>query len=439
MRTNEYDFRRPLPQRRVANRLLPFLVSLAFLALLCLSILIGLRGDGTPPDYLSILSFGQQGQSDDTAALQTAIRASAGSGKTLHITMRKKPYVTRPLQLVSDTKIVLDPGVIVEAAPGYKDLESMITIEDAHNVEVQGNGAVFRMRKREYSDGEQRHCIAIRGSSEVRISSLACNDSGGDGIYIGPGTVPYSSNIFIEDVTLDNNRRQGISVVSAVGLWIRHCTCTHSNGAAPESGIDIEPNRPNYRLQNIHIEDSVTSNNSGDGLVFNLTRLRSTSGKVDVTVTGNRSENNRNSGYVAINEQPGQDGPAGAITIDSSSSVENGAYGAVASFYSSSGPSLSFRNLKVIDANLSRSTYDNAAIAIKRGGGGIGPQGNVSFLDTTIVDKAHLLDHYFTLRDYSKVGYSKIRISNRGDWQGLPPAFSSGLLDGKPVETIDIQ
>jgi hypothetical protein len=418
---------------------LPLLVSLAFLGLLCLSILIGLRGDGTPPDYISILSFRQQDQSDGTAALQSAIRASAGSGKALHITARKKPYITRPLELPSDTKIILEPGVIVEAAPGYKELESMITIEDAHNVEIQGNGAVFRMPKPEYKNGEERHCIAIRGSSDVHISSLSCNDSGGDGIYVGPGRAPYSSNVVVEDITLDNNRRQGISIVSAVGLWIRHCTCTHSNGAAPQSGIDIEPNRPNYRLQNIHIEDSVTSNNSGDGVVINLTKLRSRAGPVDVTVTGNRSENNGNSGYVAINEQPGHDGPAGTITIQSSTSVENGAYGAVASFYSSSGPSLVFRNLKVVDANLSRHTYDNAAIAIKRGGGGIGLQGNISFVGTTIIDKAHVLDHYFTLRDYSKVGYSKIKISDRGEWQGLPPSFSSGLLDGKPVETVDLQ
>jgi hypothetical protein len=425
------------PRRRPAKW--PVFLLVLTLFVLFAAIVMNLIGDGPlPPGYVSLRNFNIAGQPDDTKMLQHAISASAAAKQTLQIPLRNQPYRTGPLQLPSNTRIVMDPGVVIEAIPGFREGQSLVSIEDSQNAEILGNGAVLRMLKKEYTDGEQRHCIAIRGGSDIHIAGLSCNDSGGDGVYIGGGNRPYSTNVVLEDLTLDNNRRQGISIVSGSGIWIRRASCTNTNGTEPQSGIDLEPNRASNRLENIHIEDSITSGNQGDGIAFSLSRLQASSAEVSIMVTHHRSVGNGRSGFLAVNEQPGQTGARGTITVDGSASEGDGLYGAVASFYSASGPALIFQNLKVVDANRTKKTYDNAAIAIKRGGGGVGPQGNVFFYSTTILDNKHQLDHYFSLRDYSKGGYAKIKIVEPGEWRGVPPSMSAGLIDDKSVSAVNI-
>ena len=47
--------------------------------------------------------------------------------------------------------------------------------------------------------------------------------------------------VTIKDVELRDNHRQGISVISAVGLLVEDTVMRGTNGTAPEAGVDIEP------------------------------------------------------------------------------------------------------------------------------------------------------------------------------------------------------
>jgi len=390
---------------------------------------------------VDLSDFGQAGiGGDDTKVFQTALKATASAGEILRVRVSSVPYQVQPLYLPSNTKLTLDAGVVIQSTPGYREMQKLINMDDVSNIQINGAGAVFQMRKQEYTSGEYRHCMELQGAFNVTLRGISCNDSGGDGLYIGPGNRGFSRNIVVQECRFYNNRRQGMSVTSAIGVHISRCSFAGSSGTPGEGGIDIEPNIAGDYLQDIHIEDSVTDGNHGDGFSISLASLTASSPPLDITVLRHHSGYNAGSGFIASYETNGNvPGVAGTILIDSGRSERNGTYGAVASFYSGSGPVVTFRNLHVSDVNQSRTTYDNAAIAVKRGGGGIGPIGNVFFLNPTIIDTAGKLDYYFTLRDYSNVGFAHVQISAPAAVHGAAHAHPYGLIQGQGADFVAIQ
>jgi hypothetical protein len=89
----------------------------------------------------------------------------------------------------------------------------------------------------------------------------------GDGIYVGAGTQGFCQDAPIEDFALDNNRRQGISVISAKTLTIRNGTIADTNGTPPQAGVDLEPNNDTEFLLDVVIENLHTETNSGYGIM----------------------------------------------------------------------------------------------------------------------------------------------------------------------------
>ncbi len=127
----------------------------------------------------------------------------------------------------------------------------MLTIHSA-NVTITGSGAttsVFQMPRAlaaSQSDGSQfRHCLDVENASNVTISGISCNQSGGDGLYLRSST-----NVTVTDSIFDRNYRQGSSITGQVNHinYLRDYF-TNTSGTAPQSGIDIEPNAPGDFLQ----------------------------------------------------------------------------------------------------------------------------------------------------------------------------------------------
>ncbi|MGX2961366.1 right-handed parallel beta-helix repeat-containing protein [Peribacillus sp. JNUCC 23] len=61
------------------------------------------------------------------------------------------------------------------------------------------------------------------------------------GVKVNRMTVDISKNITIKNSDIGYNRRQGISLVGSDGVEIVNNHIHHTNGTAPQSGIDIEP------------------------------------------------------------------------------------------------------------------------------------------------------------------------------------------------------
>jgi len=383
---------------------------------------------------VSLLHFGNAGfGGDDTNVFQTALNSTAANGQTLEIPAGN--YKINPLSFPNNSNVFVDAGVTVTANSGYADGVRMLEINSS-NVTITGAGAavsVFRMLKAEYTSGEQRHCLNIVGASNVTISGISCNDSGGDGVY-----VRQASNVTIEDCIFNNNRRQGSSITGQVNhIHYLRDRFTNTNGTAPESGIDIEPNGPGDFLLDVNIQDSYTDGNAGDGLMVSTWLMNSTSQPISVTVLRHHSTGNHRYGYVGINNDPSN--APGAILIQDSFSDQSGSAGAAGRFYAANGASLTFQNLTVTNPHVNGpdpSYGDSAAVDIIRGGGGTVPLGNVHFLNINIAITNGKSDHYFNFQDGSNIGITNVQFEP-GTLSGATQAPPNGLVQGVGTNVLD--
>jgi len=385
-----------------------------------------------PANTVSLLHFGNAGfGGDDTNVLQTALNDTAANGQTLEIP--SGGYNINPISFPANSSVFVDAGVTVTANSGYGDGVRMLNISSS-NVTITGASAavsVFHMRKAEYTSGEQRHCLNIANASNVTISGISCNDSGGDGLYVS-----YSTSVTVQDSVFDNNRRQGSSIVGGVNhIHYLRDHFTNTSGTAPQSGIDIEPNQPQDFLLDVRIEDSYTDGNAGDGLMVSTWRMNSTSQPISVTVSGHHSTGNARYGYIGQNNDPSN--APGTILIQDSFSDQSGSYGAAGYFYEANGAALIFQNLTVTNPHArGPSVYgDSAAVAVVRGGGGVNPIGNVHFLNVNIAITDGKTDRYFYFQDNTGKGVTNVQFVP-GTLSGATQAPPNGLLNSVATNEI---
>jgi polygalacturonase len=186
---------------------------------------------------------------------------------------------------LTNKTILFEPGVKLIATAGYGTGDNLFRIRYCNNVKIIGNNTLFKMQKAAYTSGEFRHCIAIVDCDNIEVSNITAADSGGDGIFIGafgPAKF-YSENIILRNIVCDNNRRQGISVITVKNLLVEHCIFKNTNGTLPEAGVDFEPDQAYERLENIVFKKCSFTSNYGNGVALALINLNSTSVPIDIT------------------------------------------------------------------------------------------------------------------------------------------------------------
>jgi hypothetical protein len=394
-----------------------------------------------------LLSFGNAGYGgDDTNVLQNALNTTAAKGQVLHIPAGN--YNVSPISFPSNSKVALDAGVTVTANPGYGPGDKMLNIK-SQNVVIAGAGAtsvIFKMRKSEYaaehaSDGsEYRHCLNIEGASNVTISGISCNQSGGDGLYIGAasGQGSPSQNVTISDSIFDQNFRQGFSLISGQHIFVYRSYFTNTSGTNPEAGIDIEPNNPSNAAGDVHIEDSFTTGNAGPGVKVALWQVTGASQTVDVTILRHHSSANQQSGYDANNNDVSPNAQ-GRVLVQDSFSENDGDYGALGRWYQANGPALIFQNLTISNPHQNGpdpTFHDSAAVALMRGGGGENPLGNIQFQGVNIAVTNGKVDRYFNFADGSSKGVEKM-VFNPGNLSGASQVPPNGLVQSAGFSTVN--
>ncbi|MCC7350896.1 MAG: right-handed parallel beta-helix repeat-containing protein, partial [Phycisphaerales bacterium] len=232
----------------------------------------------TPPpqDYVDATTFGGgYNATDATAALQAAI--NSGNSK-IFVPNMGTPWIVQPLILnQSNQTILFESGTVVQAKSGAFNAQvtGLFSSTGTSGVTLSGYGATFRMNQAEYVGlgGEWRMGILASSVNNFQVKGLTIENTGGDGIYLGayPASTP-NSNVVIKDVTLKNNYRNGISVISANGLTIDNAVVLNTNGTAPKAGIDFEPDNVSQTLQNITVKNSIFASNGGNGIMFDLAK-----------------------------------------------------------------------------------------------------------------------------------------------------------------------
>lgn len=240
---------------------------------------------------------------DATECLQKAIDSGV---KKLIVDNTGAEWLIRPISLRSGLEIVFADGVIVRAKPGeFKSKNAcLFSVIDQTGLIIRGEGkAILTMNKEDYKDtsnyewSEWRHLLSLRGAVDVKIQNLTLKSSGGDGIYVSISKkLNGCRNVEIDEVVCDDHLRQGISVISAENLLVKNSKFINTSGAAPQCGIDFEPNSASEWLVNNIFENCEFHGNAASGIKFHLSPLTVDSRPISVIMKKCRSYDNSNNG-----------------------------------------------------------------------------------------------------------------------------------------------
>lgn len=140
------------------------------------------------------------------------------------------------------------------------------------------------------SEGEWGHGVSIKSSSNIMLYKPMISKCWGDGIYIGQETsVPQ--NITVNGGLINDNRRNGISVISGIDITLKNITISNTKGHNPQSGIDIEPNNGKNRLTNIVLNNITTKNNAVHGIIISTGNLNGSTQPISITINNHHDYN----------------------------------------------------------------------------------------------------------------------------------------------------
>lgn len=124
------------------------------------------------------------------------------------------------------------------------------------NIRLHGKGEIIGDKYTHTGTaGEWGMGVLLTQCKSVDVSDITIKECWGDCIYIGT----KSTDVRINNCTLIDGRRQGISITSANGVYISNCRISKVYGTAPQYGIDVEPNKggsvDNIIIENVEIYD----------------------------------------------------------------------------------------------------------------------------------------------------------------------------------------
>lgn len=150
---------------------------------------------------------------------------------------------------------------------------TVLDIRNVENVKVYFANIEGDRNKHLISKGEWGMGIRIQGSQNINVYAPTISNCWGDGIYIGSVGEIQSKNISINNFKIYRARRNGISIISVDNLLIEKGVISETSGTAPQSALDIEPNRVSNILKGIVIRNLTTHGSRGDGIMISLSNL----------------------------------------------------------------------------------------------------------------------------------------------------------------------
>jgi hypothetical protein len=180
------------------------------------------------------------------------------------------------LTIRSNSKLYFPSGSKLFLRPNNKGTYEMLRIHQVNNVILYYPVLVGDRKNHSDNGGEWGMGLSIRDSQNILVQNPRIDDCWGDGIYLGRISSP-NINIQIVKPFLDNNRRNGISIIAVNGLKIENAIISNTNGTSPMAGIDFEPNSNNDIIDHILIDKPITFNNGVHGILFAMSNQ---SGKI---------------------------------------------------------------------------------------------------------------------------------------------------------------
>lgn len=177
-------------------------------------------------------------------------------------------YVSNDINVPSSREIYFNTNALVKKIPTQNDVYRMFNLHRVHDVTFINPNICGDKDTHLSTSGENGFPLAITESQNIKIIGGNIEQAWGDGIYIGlryySNPEQLTQNILIDNVTLNNNSRNGITIGSGKNITIKNCTIKNTQRTSPKSGIDIEPeldDTPNLYLENIKIFNNYFEDN----------------------------------------------------------------------------------------------------------------------------------------------------------------------------------
>jgi len=249
---------------------------------------------------LSVRNYGARGdgRTNDTAAIQRAINALPSTGGTVYIPAGTYMIdAVKSVRLRSRMHLELSPDAKLVVIANSALKAYAVLADKVSDVEISGGQIIGDRYRHLRSDGEWGHAIFVRGCKRVTVRDIRVADCFGDGISIGAAPVwqapaIYSEDVVVANVVSTNNRRQALTIGRARYVQVHDSTFANSNGAKPETGIDIEPDEGGVAYK-ITIQNCVVRGNKTYGIL-------AYKGSQYVTVRGCTIERNGSCGMVTV-------------------------------------------------------------------------------------------------------------------------------------------
>ena len=346
-------------------------------------------------------------------------------------------FNVNPLFIRSNSIVNFSPNTIIKANAGYTSQQCLLNINNVTNVTIYGNNGVTKMLKTEYKSGEWRHCVNIIDSHNISIYDLKAKDSGGDGFYVGGSS--YSSNISLVNCIADNNRRQGLSIVSVKNLLVQGGEYNNTNGTNPAFGIDIEPNYDTDKIENININNVKTSGNARGGLTISLLKCGQ---PISINISNYTSVNDSIDGVGAIllNSSPGKN-CQGSVNINNINIIESKGNGLYIQDWSDYNAKLNIDNIYISNCGFAQSLSENKTnngifIADTLGTGNY--NGDITINNVRIIDDRENKIMFMPIFNLTtKLPCKNIKISNleTSSWKAgyLSPVYFHNKLNAENI------
>lgn len=264
-------------------------------------------------------------------------------------------------------------------------------------------------------DGRQGNGIGIHCAgtgANIKIYNPRTDNCTAEGIIVGysfanGATKHWSDDVYIENHRADNNRRQGMAIISAIKCIVVNPEWTNTNGCAPEAGIDIEPDNSGggkCRLDFIRIINPRTKGNAGAGVLMYLNSIAEDPGGdfIDIQVVGHQSEGDLLSVWI---DRVVTNPLKGSIVYDDLFSVDARQSVAAVTSIREDGPCIVFNRPRGLNPNRDGITFEGFGspfrVTRQAGDPATNPMGNVHFINPSVEITSGTIPQLATFNDYA--------------------------------------
>lgn len=183
------------------------------------------------------------------------------------------------------SEINLNPKTKLIVIPNNYGSYRLFNINNVSDVKISGGTLVGDKYTHLGTTGEWGMGIEIKDSKNITISNIKIEKMWGDAIYIGTNGKNSNQNIILDKIEIDDNRRQGISIISVNTLKASNIIISNTKGKSPMNGIDIEPNNNKNILKNIDLKNIQSINNFAAGFQISLKKYNYSQNPISIKLS----------------------------------------------------------------------------------------------------------------------------------------------------------